>query len=348
MNEVCIRKAGDEDRLQWDDYVLGHAEAWPYHLWAWKESIESAYGHNGVYIIAEQDGEIRGVLPLIHMKLPILQNQLVSLPFCDLAGPLADSPAIANQLREEAVKAGHTLGAKTLEIRSRPQPNKPNNPTNPINKVSMLLPLPASSEELWNGFKSKLRSQVRKAEKNGLSFVFQQNVADFYTVFGENMRDLGSPVHSRAWIESVFRCFGKNVRMGLVYHDNKPIGAGLILTCGKKVSIPWASTMRAYNQLNPNMLLYWNFLKYAADNDYATFDFGRSTLNEGTYRFKSQWGAEPYPLQWHNIIVQGSGKVLGMYQDNSAKREIISKWWSKLPLPVANLIGPLIRRYISL
>jgi len=300
-----------------------------------------------VYLIAEQDGKICGVLPLIHMRLPLLQNQLVSLPFCDLAGPLADSRAIANQLQEEAMKEGLTLGAKTIEIRTRPQPNNPTNPTSPINKVSMLLPLPASSEELWNGFRSKLRSQVRKAEKNGLSFAFQQNVADFYTVFGENMRDLGSPVHSRAWIESVFRCYGENVRLGLVYHDKQPIGAGLILACGKKVSIPWASTLRTYNQLNPNMLLYWNFLKYAADNGFGLFDFGRSTPEEGTFRYKAQWGAQPAPLLWTRISM---GKEPAPCPDKkeSSGRDKAADLWRKLPLSVANFLGPKIRKYISL
>ena len=209
----------------------------------------------------------------------------------------------------------------------------------------MLLNLPDSSEELWTGFKSKLRSQVRKAEKNGLTFSSTANLDDFYAVFGENMRDLGSPVHSRKWIDAVLHYYGEKARLGLVYLNDKAVGAGIILTAGQKVSIPWASTLRQYNRLGPNMLLYWNFLKFAADNGFSSFDFGRSTPDEGTYRFKSQWGAKPVALERHIIYLDGT---LPAQKETSKNRERIEHIWQKLPLGLANFTGPILRKYISL
>jgi len=134
-------------------------------------------------------------------------------------------------------------------------------------KVRMLLKLPASSEELWKSFKSKLRSQIKKAEKNGLSFRWgtRADITDFYMVFSRNMHTLGSPVHSKKWIEAVYNGYGTNARIGLVYKDTLPVGCGMILSTEHGVSIPWASTLREFNRLSPNMMLYWNFLKFASD-----------------------------------------------------------------------------------
>lgn len=137
--------------------------------------------------------------------------------------------------------------------------------------------------------------------------------------------------------------------MGLIYKDETPIGCGIILMTGKQVSIPWASTLRRYNNLSPNMLLYWNFLKYAADTGHNLFDFGRSTLGEGTYKFKAQWGAEPHTLYWHTAH---TGCQLSK-SDNAAdksngNRELLASLWARMPLWAANVLVPLLRRHISL
>ncbi len=214
----------------------------------------------------------------------------------------------------------------------------------------MLLNLPGSSEELWKSFKSKLRSQVRKAEKNDLTFRWGdlEDLDTFYHVFSRNMHALGSPVHSREWIEKILVNYGASARMGLVFKENQPVGCGIILFTKDTVSIPWASTLREFNRLSPNMLLYWNFLKYAADNEKKLFDFGRSTLNEGTYRFKKQWGAEPVPLFWYQTSLSARNQQIQSKSKESTKREKLADLWSKMPLSMANFLGPKVRKYISL
>jgi FemAB-related protein (PEP-CTERM system-associated) len=213
----------------------------------------------------------------------------------------------------------------------------------------MFFNLPASADDLFESFKSKLRSQVRKAEKNGVSFRWgnSSDVGPAYDVFSRNMRELGSPVHSKSFIKAVLSNYGDRAKLGLTEFEGKTIGMGIILLGGKGVSIPWASTLREYNRLSPNMLLYWNALKYSADNGYSFFDFGRSSEGEGTYKFKKQWGAKPIPLVWYEYI--GSGKDENKHgSTDSRKREIAAAIWQKLPLCVANRIGPHIRKYISL
>lgn len=350
-----IRLAENKDREVWDAFVSEREEASPYHRFAWREAVEKSYGHQGHYLVAEEGGRIVGVLPLIFMRFPLLYSKVVSLPFCDVGGALAARDDVAQRLYDEVLSIAKRLGAGSLEIRCRAgiaaMQRAGLSATTRTDKVSMILTLPGSSAALWDGFKSKLRSQVRKAEKNNLTFSWgeKNDRADFYDVFSKNMRELGSPVHSRAWIDAVLDGFGEKARMGLVYHANKPIGAGIILCQGKKVSIPWASTLRGYNQFSPNMLLYWNFLNFAADAGYTQFDFGRSTISEGTYKFKAQWGAEPQTLHWHTVQLShppAMKEAEATLTDGS--RERLASLWAMLPLWVANFLGPLLRRHISL
>ena len=353
---MIIRLADNRDKAAWDAFVSNHEEATPYHRFAWREAVEKAYGHQGHYLIAEEDGRIIGVSPLIFMRCPLLYRKLVSLPFCDLGGILATRDDAVQGLYHEAIAIAKSLSASTLELRCRAEitdlPHTDLPCSTRTDKVSMVLNLPSSATALWDGSKSKLRSQVRKAEKNELSFSWgeKNDRKDFYDVFSKNMRELGSPVHSRAWIDAVLNGFGPQARTGLVYHNKKPVGAGIILCQGRTVSIPWASTLREYNSFSQNMLLYWNFLQFAADNGYNQFDFGRSTLDEGTYRFKAQWGAEPQKLLWHTIYFDQPAAAAQEANpaSSSSTRERLAKLWGMQPLWMANLLGPLLRRHISL
>ena len=349
---MIVRLANNDDKDKWDEYVLSYSHASPYHLYAWKMAIEEAYNHRAYYLIAEENNQITGVLPLIYLKPPLFSGQFVSLPFCDVGDMLVRDENTKEKLMLEAVSLAKKCKAKYIELRGQIYPQSFEYLGLPVSvqsyKVRMFLELSQSSEMLWGNFKSKLRSQIQKAEKNGLRFEWGsiEDFEDFYLVFSRNMRDLGSPVHSKEWFYAVLQHYGGNIRMGLVYHNEQLVGVGIILSLNNVVSIPWASTLRDYNRLSPNMLLYWNFLKYASDNGYAKFDFGRSTPNEGTYKFKAQWGAKPVPLYWNYIIL--NNRKLNFDESISTKREKIVRLWQSLPLKMANYIGPAIRKHISL
>ncbi|MCI5207271.1 MAG: FemAB family PEP-CTERM system-associated protein [Candidatus Electrothrix sp. ATG2] len=349
---IEITAATDKDQPEWDLFVHSCSNASPYHLFAWGKTITQAYHHKKVYLLARQGGEVVGVLPMVHLQFPFLLNELVALPFCDVGGSLAVNSDVEGQLIAEAKKWGERLNVTKIQVRG-PIYNKLETDANftPMmnNKVRMLLSLPDSSEKLMAGFKSKLRSQIRKSEKNGVVFRWagEEGVGAFYSVFCDNMRMLGSPVHSRRLFHAVMDNYGENAYVGLTEFEGRCIGAGLILSTDQQTAIPWASTLRQYNKLAPNMLLYWNFLKYAADNNKKIFDFGRSTENEGTFRFKKQWGAQPVPLSWY-ATVKNNQKMSGQKKSEGAVREKVTDIWRKIPLPVANFLGPQLRKYINL
>ncbi len=348
---VKIRKATNQDKAPWDNYVKQHPECSPYHLFSWQIAIETAYKHQSYYLIAEEVNEIVGILPLVIFKRPFNNINLCALPFCDVGSVLANSEDIKEALISESKNVAGKYKAKHVDLRT----SKTKELTEAENnqKIRMLMSLPDSSEVLFASFKSKLRSQIRKAEKNGLTYTLASNkkmLEDFYSVFSHNMRALGSPVHSKQWFIELFKCYQENMLISVVYQGTVPIGAGIVLISGEKASIPWASTKAEYNKLSPNMMLYWSFLKYLSDNSITEFDFGRSSYGEGTFKFKKQWGAKPFLLDWQQVSLtdRGYSSTLVTSTKTSKLRIIIESLWRKLPLRMTIFFGSKIRRFISL
>jgi lipid II:glycine glycyltransferase (peptidoglycan interpeptide bridge formation enzyme) len=224
----------------------------------------------------------------------------------------------------------------------------------------MLLKLPESSSVLLASFKAKLRSQIRKPVRDGLTVqVGGKDLLDpFYRLFSINMRDLGSPVHSEAWLRAVLGAYGNRAHLVLVRMPDKTPAAGGILLCHpNQVSVPWASALRCFNRFNPNMLLYWTLLSLACDLGYPAFDFGRSTPGEGTYRFKAQWGARPGPLHWSGIDLPSDRRETGISSARAGEataahsgkaRAAAESVIQKMPLGLLKVLGPNARKYISL
>ena len=345
------------DPTAWDAYVSGHFRATLYHLSGWLRVIRKTYGHS-VYSLAAveaNEGRIIGILPLVHMKHPMFGNSLVSMPFFDMGGILADSPAAEQYLLDQALILSRQLGATGIELRHTTPINsisdksqlqsksdgKPVQYRTLTHKVRMLIDLPGSSEALMKTLRSKLRSQINRPIKDGLQVKSggAELVDDFYGVFLENMRDLGSPVHAKQLIENVVAEFPDRSRIFLVHKDGQTLAAALTVGFNETLENPWASALRRFSRWSPNMLLYWGMLAYAADHGFARFDFGRSTPGEGTFKFKEQWGSRPEPLHWYLMGWCSAGSDNADVQV-SRPFEIAAKVWKRLPIAVTRIIGP--------
>lgn len=356
---INIRLADTADQRAWDQYVEEHPLGSPYHLMAWSLAIRSAYRQQ-VYCLMAQDqqGRIQGLLPIAQIGLPLLNRKLCSLPYCDLGGILSTNQEAYDALLQRAQQLARERGNLPLELRHSSAPNHAQDSApepQPGQKVRMLLPLPGSADALLAGFKAKLRSQIKKAEKNGICFRLASTPSDragFYEVMQINMRELGSPVHAQQWFEHVLRQYGDNAILGLAEYKGIIVGGAIVLLCGDTATVPWASTLPDYNRLAPNMALYWGILSHAADRNCRYFDFGRSTVGEGTYRFKQQWGAKPIMLDWQTWRGEQRETVhaieAGSEDQKSRVRDWIAQIWRALPHGITNLMGPLLRRHISL
>ncbi len=356
--------AGDEDT--WDAFVVTHSQGALYHLSGWREVIEKTYGHKSYYLIAERrllegasQGKpvIEGILPLVHLKSPLFGNALISMPFVDDGGILASAESVEEALLSAAVAQGDRLGVETIELRHAGlqaifQGKRSQFESHPMvtssHKVRMVLDLPETAEILLKSFKAKLRSQIKKPQKEGLISKIGgvELLADFYKVFAVNMRDLGSPVHSKAMIGNTLRTFEASSRICMIYQGRTPVAGGVIIGFKGVLRNLWASSLREYGRLSPNMLLYWAMLAYACEQGFTAFDFGRSTPEEGTYKFKAQWGALPVPLYWHYFAL--NGKAVGDPDSKKGTFDIAMRLWKKLPVPVSKILGPMIRKHIGL
>jgi len=346
LSNIKVRQANDSDAEAWNRYVRDHQGSGPFHLWQWRKAITRAYNHTPYYFLAMDtaNNKIVGVLPSFLIKPPFRKGTLVSLPFCDYGGPLAHNEGVKALLCDKAVEKALVLGA-SLELRCSEPLRQACSMVRFGDKVRLTLSLPRGSDILFKGFRSKLRSQIRRPMKEGLYCRTggAELIEDFYRVFSVNMRDLGSPVHSVELFRALCSTHKDGALVGVVYKEDLPVAGGIILLHRDVATIPWASSLRQYNRLSPNMLLYWSFLEFAADNNYSTFDFGRSSPGSGTYRFKKQWGAEPIEVFWY----AQNGSASGVSQGKGA-RETAANLWSHLPTSIANVIGPKIRKYISL
>jgi len=207
-------------------------------------------------------------------------------------------------------------------------------------KVLMRRPLSMTSDNLWKELSPKVRNQVRKAKKHGLTTERggSELVGEFYRVYSHNMRDLGSPAHSFKFFEKLMSALGDRACIYCTRLDRNVVGAG-------SMDIPWASSLRAYNRLCVNHALYWHILSDACASGYQWFHFGRSSAGSGQHKFKKQWGAVEAPLVWLHYV---QDSVRPKNDNPAAVRErfgLAQRVWTKLPLGLSQRLGPYVIRH---
>lgn len=335
---ISVVEAGPESRGEWDDYVARSSRAELYHDYRWRALIEGVFGHRSLYLLARDATGVRGVLPLVRLKSRLFGDFLVSVPYLNYGGVLADSDAARQALLAESVRRGRDLGVDHIELRHRDEPRL-DWPARE-DKVAMLLELPSSQDDLWRTFSAKLKSQIRRPEKEGA--VVRQGgrelLSDFFAVFSRNMRDLGTPVYPQRFFAAILETFARETSVFVVDLAGKPVAAGIVVAHRDTLEIPWASSLREANRAGVNMLLYAAVLRHAIARGLRRFDFGRSTKDSGTYRFKEQWGARPLQLHWHYWLPHGG--PLPQINPNNPKYRAAISMWRRLPVPIANFLGP--------
>jgi FemAB-related protein (PEP-CTERM system-associated) len=336
---VCI--GGEIDSKAIDNYVLQRESASLYHLYSWKSIIENCFGNKALYLISRnREGCINGVLPFVHIKSVLFGNYFVSMPYFNYGGVLGDDAETKERLISEAIEIARKLKGTHIEFRQNELLE--NGMRYKASKVSMRIALPKEPEDLWKAIPSKLRSQIRRPEKEGMQTRIGgiDELDGFYDVFSRNMRDLGTPVYPKAFFRHILKNFPDTSWIGSVYYDSVPVASGFMIGFKETMEIPWASSLKKYNKLSPNMLLYWSCLKFSVERGYRSFDFGRSTPGGGTYHFKEQWGAKPFPLYWY-YWMKDDVDIPELNPSNPKYKTAIAVW-RRLPLAIANRIGPYI------
>jgi FemAB-related protein (PEP-CTERM system-associated) len=263
------------------------------------------------------------------------------MPFLNYGGPIGDSAARA-VLSAEAVKLATRRRVDLLELRSREL--APEGLTSKARKVITVMPLRSTAQELWeNGFRSKLRSQIKRAMKESMDVRFgADQVKPFYEVFAQNMRDLGVPVLPLKWFEAISRAFADHVLFAVVYFRDQPVAGGCGFLWDGEFEMTWASSLREHAARSPNMLLYWSMMEECIRRGATQFNFGRSTPGAPTHRFKQQWGGADAVLPW------GVWGRRSEPNPESATYLALRSVWSRFPVSLSKVIGPAVARHLPL
>ncbi len=330
--------AADVAAVEWDAFVASHPRATLYHTWRWSEFAGQVFGFEVVRLVERRaDGRLSGVLPMVLQSSAVFGRRLVSLPFFNYGGPLGESVAVEKALIDQAARAAGARRVSRLELRDTV--SRPGRRTR-TDKVTLELALPDSAAALGKSLGSKLRSQVRRADRESPEVVqgSVELIDEFYPVFAATMRDLGTPVYPKRFFTDMLAALTSDCTVVVVRLRGRPAAAALLTHWRDRTEIPWAASLHELRATSVNMRLYWECIVHAIERGSRVFDFGRSTVDAGTYRFKLQWGSQPRPLYWiypmepAGVQVGGRGPLV----------ERAQAVWARLPRPVANALGPLI------
>lgn len=325
----------------WDAFVASQPAGTFFHRAAWAEVIARAFGHQSLYTIAERDGSIVGVLPLVQMKTRLFGNTLVSTPFCVYGGPLATDLETQTALTAHAETLRARTGASAVELRYR-DPVESHWLTRPDLYVTFRKPITANDDTNMKAIPRKQRAMVRKGMQNGLVSVANQDVDTLHGVYAESVRNLGTPVFSRRYFRILLDVFRDCADVVTVTHEGAPIASVLNFYDRDEVLPYYGGGTQAARGLAGNDFMYWEVMRRAASRGYRMFDFGRSKVGTGAMAFKHNWGFEPAPLHYRYSLAPGA--TIPEHNPLNPKYRLFIAAWKRLPLPVANLIGPPIVR----
>jgi serine/alanine adding enzyme len=325
-------------------YAAGCASACLSRHPAWLTVFARSFGHTPVVIEALDGGATRGFLPLAFIHTRLFGRFLVSLPYLNYGGVIADDDVTTNELIDHAVDLADRLDVRFMEIRDERAVAHPRLIRTPSLKVNVHVPLPATSVELWNGL-GKLRNQIRKGQRLQLKVAWGglELLPEFYSIFSHNMRDLGTPVFGEPLFRSILEAFPDRAELCVVRDGKRALSAALLLHGEGITEVPSASSLREFNHTCANVLMFWSCMERAVNREQTIFDFGRTSPDSGGFRFKKHWGAVSVPAQWQYYLREGD--VTDMRPTNARYRAMI-RIWQRLPLSVTRLIGPMIVRGI--
>jgi serine/alanine adding enzyme len=325
-------------RQSWDAYVDSAAPGNFYHPWVWGEVIEETFGHKAYYLTAVEDGAIRGVLPLVSIRSRLFGNSLISIPFFSYGGVVADTESARESLLNGAVELGRELEVRHVELRQ----GDPSPMSWPMvsAKVTMEIHLPATTDEYFNQLSSGTRNKIRHGLKAKLRVEWGglEAVSLFYKIFATNMRNLGTPVYPIAFFENQMRQLNDKIRILSLWDGAKPIAAGFVTAHRNALELPWSASIPDFRKKQAPMMMYWTLVEKAIQEGLRKVDLGRCSRGSGTYEFKRHWNPVERPLHWYYWLAEGAS-VPHLRPDNP-KFKLATELWKRLPLVVANGLGP--------
>lgn len=329
--------------MAWDAFVATCPEATFFHRAGWQQVIENAFRHKTWFLYAEIDGEIRGVLPLVEIDSYLFGHSLSSLPFCVYGGIAATSDDARSALDEAAQRLAAQLKVDYLEYRNL-KPSHTDWPSKDL-YVTFRREIDADVEKNMLAIPRKQRAMVRKGIKNGLQSCIDEGIERFFYAYSVSVHRLGTPVFSKKYFQLLKTSFAEDCELMIITHENKVVSAVMSFYFRDEVLPYYGGGTDEARELAANDFMYWELMRRACERGYKVFDFGRSKQGTGSYSFKKNWGFEPQPLYYEYQLHQT--KAIPDHNPLNPKYQLFIKAWQKIPLSLANLIGPHIVRNLG-
>jgi FemAB-related protein (PEP-CTERM system-associated) len=340
---VNVQLLSPDRASSWDQFVQAHPDGTFFHLSAWREVLRRAFGHRTHYLLAESAGRICGVLPLAEVRSLLFGHTLVSTPFCVYGGILADDESAFTALRDRACALARELGVDHLELRNRRRAH-PDWPAKDL-YVTFRRPILAEEEANMLAIPRKQRAMVRKGIQNGLVSVIDANVDRCYDVYSESLRNLGTPVFSRRYMQVLQETFGTSCEVLTVEKDGIAVASVLSFLFRNEVLPYYGGSRLQARPVAGNDFMYWRVMERARQQGCSLFDFGRSKRDTGAFDFKKNWGFEPEPLHYEYYLVKA--REMPNLSPTNPKYSRFIKLWQKLPVAVTRILGPRLAPYLG-
>jgi FemAB-related protein (PEP-CTERM system-associated) len=336
----------DESRVQaWDDFVLNHQHGSPFHLNAWRKSIEETFRYKSIYLMAMEGRQVRGVLPLFLIRNILLGKVLLSVPFAVYGGVLADSPEAKQLLRDEVVRLGESLGVQYVELRNAfPEQVLGFHPLSRY--VTFTQAVGPNEETILESIPRKTRYMVRKSLKQEFETrIVKGASAAFEDLYTRNLRKLGTPSFPARFFARLLEHFGEGADIREVMLQGKVASAVLTFYFRGQVLPYYGASDPAFHAVAPNNFMYYDLMRWSGANGFRTFDFGRSKKNvSGSYDFKAHWGMVEKELPYEMLLVKR--RSLPNFTPANPIFSTPRKLWQKLPLSVTRKVGPFLLRMV--
>lgn len=345
-----VRELCHEEWGRWDAYVRQTPGGLPQHLAAWQTVLQNTYGYETRYLLAEREqGAIAGVLPLFVLRSPLLGSSVTTLP----GGMCADDEEAAVVLLDEARRVTQSVHAQRLVLHDSREAWQAGLHST-CDHESWLLELESDPDKALASLDRNIRRQIRIAERNELRAVVDRSgvlLDDFYSVLSRFTHQAGTPIFARKFLAEVIAAFPNGFNIVIVYQKAQPIGGYFQLELGKTNYGIWGATLHEFLELRPVYLAYWTVIADSIAQGFTTLDLGRSPAGSNASSFKKQWATRSSPI--YQQTWQVDARHGRPYSESVAKQaqsderfQLFRRLWPKLPLPVAEFVGPLIRRQI--
>lgn len=347
-----------KDKEKWDEFVNQHSEGRFIHFAAYKDILERTYGYKGHFLyIQDQRGEILSISPFFEFK-SLFKKKFVSQPFSEYGGILFNAKLTWEE-KKKIIQIWKEYFKKFLSEHKIPYLEihgqfdeinlfKSHFISKPMGKIAVLKL--DSYQDLYNNFDYQVKKAINKAEREGVKVyeeTHQESIEKkFYPLYIKYFKKRhGSPPHSLNLFLNYYKFSPQNIRIYFAEINNVLVAALWGFLTKNRVNLAYNPCLEEYFIYRPDDLLHARFIQWACQNNFKYFDFGPARY-EGQIKYKRKWGVEFFDylyLYFSNFPISPIPIV-----PETKLIELFSWVWKKLlPSPLANKLGPMIRKNLG-